>query len=337
MKNIDDARKLSCEVRQHIRNRAIELHKKGFYPDQIAESQGVSIRQVYRWIALYVEKGFDGLKINPRSGPGSSFTELEMQRLAQILIDHTPRQYQFEFSLWTLNRVRAVIKSEFCLDFSFQWVSVLLKRMGFSPQRPKIRATQRDEVWVARWLAHDLPSLKARALTEGASIWYGDESAVRSQEASPRTWSPVGKTPVIEKTAKRFSVNLISAICGNGELEFMATSETINGEVFCLFLERLIHGRDSKIILVLDNSSIHSCKVVREFVALNEKKLELVYLPPYYPDGNPDELVWAKLKKNVRSVAYRSKEHFQKFIYQTMTGMQQQKEQIRNFVRHCGC
>jgi transposase len=334
MKNKPDARSLSREIREHTRNLAISMHCKGAYPDEIAMAHGISVRQVYRWIALYLEQGLEGLKMKKASGPGSSLSDAQLQRLAEIIVDHTPNQYQFEFALWTLNRVKAVILSEFNVDFSFQWVSVLLKRLGFSPQRPKLRASQRDEAWVAAWMTRDLPELKARAAKEEAEIWYGDESSVRSQEATPRTWSRKGQTPIITKSAERYSVNLISAICGSGELEFMAVQRTVNSQVFCEFLERLITGRKKKIILVIDNSSVHKSELVREFVAANSSRLELVFLPPYCPDANPDEFVWSVLKKQVRSIAHKCRISFVGFVNRAMAAFQEQPQMIKNFVRH---
>jgi len=46
---------------------------------------------------------------------------------------------------------------------------------------------------------------------------------------------------------------------------------------------------------VLDNCTSHNSKKTIDFVALNHR-LELHFLPPYSPDFNPDELVWAHLK-----------------------------------------
>ncbi|GGR23731.1 hypothetical protein GCM10008957_39510 [Deinococcus ruber] len=51
-------------------------------------------------------------------------------------------------------------------------------------------------------------------------------------------------------------------------------------------------------VVVLDNAGIHRSKSVQAFVALHER-LSLVYLPPYAPELNPIELVWAYIKRNV--------------------------------------
>ena len=49
---------------------------------------------------------------------------------------------------------------------------------------------------------------------------------------------------------------------------------------------------------MLDNASIHKTKAVTAFVS-GEARLSLQYLPPYAPELNPIELVWAYVKRNV--------------------------------------
>ena len=50
--------------------------------------------------------------------------------------------------------------------------------------------------------------------------------------------------------------------------------------------------------VIFDNASIHRAKAVQAFVQENER-LSLVYLPPYAPELNPVELVWAYVKRHV--------------------------------------
>jgi hypothetical protein len=43
---------------------------------------------------------------------------------------------------------------------------------------------------------------------------------IRSDAAAGRSWAPVGQTPVIKRTGKRFRVNMISAVSNTGMLRF---------------------------------------------------------------------------------------------------------------------
>jgi transposase len=58
-------------------------------------------------------------------------------------------------------------------------------------------------------------------------------------------------------------------------------------------------------IVVMDNLSAHKVQGVRE--AIEARGAELLYLPPYSPDLNPIEQVFAKLKALLRTAAARTK------------------------------
>lgn len=49
---------------------------------------------------------------------------------------------------------------------------------------------------------------------------------------------------------------------------------------------------------MLDNAGIHRAKATQAFVQVHER-LSLVFLPPYAPELNPIERVWAYVKRNV--------------------------------------
>jgi DDE superfamily endonuclease len=55
----------------------------------------------------------------------------------------------------------------------------------------------------------------------GATIYFADESGIRSDYHPGTTWAPQGQTPVVEATGRRFSLNMISAVSPQGEFRFM--------------------------------------------------------------------------------------------------------------------
>ena len=54
---------------------------------------------------------------------------------------------------WTLDRVSALIARLFHLRYTLRGTSLLLHRMGFSPQVAAHRAAERDEDAIAAWRA----------------------------------------------------------------------------------------------------------------------------------------------------------------------------------------
>jgi DDE superfamily endonuclease len=115
-------------------------------------------------------------------------------------------------------------------------------------------------------------------------VWL-DELGVRWDAAAGRSWAPVGHTPLVKRTGKRFGVNLIGAISNQGLLRFRLFSGSFAGPVLVDFLRRLLRelpGR--KVHLVLDGHPVHRAKLVSGWVAQRPTRIQLHFLPGYSPE-----------------------------------------------------
>jgi hypothetical protein len=173
-----------------------------------------------------------------------------------------------------------------------------LRGWGFSPQKPQRRALEQNPAAVARWLATEFPAIRAQAKREGGVVLWLDEMGVRSDAAAGRSWAPVGQTPVIKGTGKRFRVNMISAISNAGRLRFRLFTGSFSSRVFIDFLGRLLRdcgGR--KVHLIVDGHPVHRSKLVSAWVGRHGDQIELHVLPGYSPGLNP-ELLHHDVKAN---------------------------------------
>ena len=75
-----------------------------------------------------------------------------------------------------------------------------LKKLGLTPQRPQHRAYQQNREAVDEFMNKEYFKIRERARHLGASIYWGDESAIRSDYHSGTTWTQKGKTPVVQST-----------------------------------------------------------------------------------------------------------------------------------------
>jgi transposase len=152
---------------------------------------------------------------------------------------------------------------------------------------------------VARWLAEAYPAIVAAAKRDGGVVLWLDEMGVRSDAAAGRSWAPVGQTPVVRRTGKRFRVNMISAISNGGLLRFRLFTGSFAGPVFVDFLRRLLRdcaGR--KVHLILDGHPVHHAKLVSRWVEGHTTRIQLHFLPGYSPELNPVELLNYDVKAN---------------------------------------
>ena len=85
-------------------------------------------------------------------------------------------------------------------------------------------------------------------------------------------------------------------------------------------------------VVVLDNLAAHKIAGVRQ--ALAAAGASLLYLPPYSPDLNPIEQLFAKLKALLRKAAARTKDE----LWSTIGRLLQtySPAECTNYLNHCG-
>jgi len=330
-----DGRKLDHKTLEEMRIRAVLRVEAGESPEIVIKALGFSRARIYEWLALYRKGGLDALKAKKITGRPPKLTGSQLKKIYRTVVGKDPRQLKFPFALWTCAMVREFIRREFGIRVSEVTVGRLLKKLGLSPQRPVRRAIQQKQELVVDWMAKEFPAIKKMARKEKATIYFGDESSVRSDYHSGTTWAPKGKTPVVKTTGSRFKVNIISAITARGNLRFMATEKNVTADVFCEFLKRLIANETRPVYLIVDQHSVHRSNKVRRFVASTNGMLKLFYLPPYSPELNPDELVWNYVKRhNLGRQTIRDKKEFKRIVKSVLHSLQKLPEKIRGFFRH---
>jgi transposase len=292
----NDGRKLSHDVLEEIRKRAVQQVEAGESPEDIVRTLGFTRATIYNWLAKYREGGMGALEAKPLFGRPPKLQGKHLQWLYKTIAGKNPLQLDFEYALWTRDMIGELIERKYGLRLSEVSVGRLLKKLGFSPQKPLRRAYQQDAEAVKTWLEVEYPKIKALAKKKNADIYFCDEASVRSDYHSGTTWALKGKTPVVKTTGARFGVNMVSAISPKGTIRFMIFDGKMNAGQFCEFLKRLIHKASSPIFLIVDGHPVHRSGIVKKFVASTEGKLKMFYLPGYSPELNPDELVWNDLK-----------------------------------------
>ena len=317
-----------------IRRQFARMLDEGVPAKSIMVALKLSRTTYFEWKKAYQERGLDGLKVRPLPGAAPKLTDRQTSQLCGWLVGRDPRQFQFDFALWTRKIVRELIRLQFGVEMTPQGVGKLLHRLGLSPQRPLYRAYQQDPDAVRRWKEDQFPAIRAQARREGAEVYFGDESGVRTDHHAGTTWAPVGQTPVVEVTGERTSVNMISAVSPGGALKFDVFFGSCNGTVFVEFLKKLMHDAPGPVFLILDNVSFHKTQIVKDYVASLEGRLKLFFLPGYSPELNPDEWVWKNVKHDdiKRRGLQRGSELFG-IATRTLERLQRLPETIRGFFR----
>lgn len=136
-----------------------------------------------------------------------------------------------------------------------------------------------------------------RAIEEGRTILFADQSGFYMLPAVSRTYAPVGQTPVLHEQLSHDHLSAMSAITLEGKLLMMEQDRAFKAEDVVRFLKHVLNEIPGKILVIWDGSPIHRSKVVKRFLAEGAaSRIQLEQLPGYAPDLNPDEGIWNHLK-----------------------------------------
>jgi len=299
-----DTRTLNQDAQEEIRRQAMRLVGNGKSKTEVASLLGVGRSTVSRWFSRYKDGGWAVLRKRKRGravGTDRRLSAEQEKEVQKTIVDHTPDQLKMAFALWSRRAVQQRVMDKYGIRYTLQGIGKLLKDRGFTPQRPAKRAIERNDEAVKKWKELEYPQLAARAKAEKAEIWWADETAAKPECHFRRSYSPKGKTPVVRQSAKRFHSSMISALNNHGKLEWMALADAMNSETFLIFLQQMIKYRKRKIILIVDNLKVHHSKSVAQWCDANRERIELVFLPAYSPQINPDEYLNNGLKQFLAS------------------------------------
>jgi len=335
----EDIRTIGPEAQYQLRRQVVRLKEAGRKNMDIAEITGLTRQSVHTIWRRYQTGGLASIKPKTRGRALGNKRRLSAEQeteLKRLMIDKTPEQLKFKFTLWTRAAVRVVVYKLFKIDLPPRTISDYLKRWGFSAQKPVKRAYEQNPEAVSQWLNTVYPAIADRAKEEDAEINWGDETGVEANDYIGKGFAPKGHTPVIHLSGKSLHhrINMISAITNQGKARFMLYEEKMNAVIFIKFMSRLVHDSQKKVFLIVDNLRVHHSQLVKKWLAKknNRQRIELFYLPSYSPELNPDERLNADLKGQVRTgLVAQNRDQVKSKIRSAMTIIQRCPERVMKY------
>lgn len=294
-----DGRTLDHTTLEHLRVIAVRrVIEDGEKPSDVMESLGLCRTTIYPWLRKFNDEGWDGLVEKIAAGPAAKLSDKQRQQVKRWIVGKDPRQFGFEFGLWTRQIVADLVQQRMGVSLGLTAVGRMLAQLEITPQKPLRRAYERDPRAVQAWLDEEYPRLRRKARKHGATIFFLDEAGFDSEPRLGRTYGLQGQTPVVRTTGQRQKVNAISAVTASGAFWCQVYTERLNAQLFVQFLREFLRGRPGPVYLVVDGHPAHKANAVKHLIAELDGRLELHFLPPYAPDLNPDEFVWGYMKTN---------------------------------------
>lgn len=143
------------------------LLRRGVPQAEVARQVGVHRQSVSRWAQQLEQDGRRALRKAGRAGRKPRLNAADLRRIEQGL-RRGPETLGFETSLWTAWRVAHLIETECGVHYHPSQAWRILRRLGWSCQRPVGRALERDEQKIRQWKQKRWPGIKKKPKNKAA-------------------------------------------------------------------------------------------------------------------------------------------------------------------------
>jgi transposase len=156
----------------------VGLFTAGVHQAEVARQLGVSAQAVSVWHGRWRSGGPEALHTRGPSGPSPRLSDGQLATVEQALLEGATA-HGFTGQLWTLERITTVIERLTGVRYHPAWVWALLHhRLGWSVQRPRRRAAERDQASIDRWVKQRWPRIKETP--NGAEPAWSSSTKARS-------------------------------------------------------------------------------------------------------------------------------------------------------------
>lgn len=296
-------KKTKCK-RLFLRLQVILLALTGENYKRISFITGLTEPTIVTYVKKFRENGFSGLKMSYSSGRTSYLTPDQELELYDTVINKVPKECDItgvtDAMNWTVPIIVLWIKEQYGVKYSRSGVRTMLHRLNLSYTTPTYTLAKADPKLQEKFI-EQFNLLKWDLLNGNIDhIFFVDESMIRDYQAISKSWFAKGCQKKIKTYGKHWGTKLIGALDYESGEVICKLREAYTAKEFLSFLKIMAKQYENKkIVLILDNATIHHAKLLKPFLKENEDNLTLVFLPPYSPQLNLIEGLWGWLKKEV--------------------------------------
>lgn len=179
----------------------------------------------------------------------------------------------------------------------------------------------------AAWVGRQAAELRGRLI-------FLDETWTSTAMTRRWAWADVGKRALgCAPNGHWKTTTFLAGLTAQGLVAPFVLDGPMNGECFCAYVEHVL-ARELKPgdIVILDNLSSHKSERAAALIAAAGARF--AFLPPYSPDLNPIEMMFAKFKALLRKAEARTVEALWDLIGRLLDEIT--PEECTNYIRHCG-
>lgn len=151
----------AVNIVEYQRELCLKLKDEHFKQTKIASIIGKTQGWVSQVFTIFKQFGIEGLKEKKAKGSTSKITE-QQKDILRIFLNNGALKYGFEGDIWTRKRIKLVIEELFCIQYSERHVDRILRKMGYSIQRPQKKDYRQKQELIEEWGTEKIPEIKKK-------------------------------------------------------------------------------------------------------------------------------------------------------------------------------
>src|SRR5436309_12155020 len=152
-----------------IRRMAVERVREGERPSAVIKSYGLCRTTIYKWLRAVRRSGPEALKARKHPGRKPALSPRQKLQVRKWINGKDPRQYGFDFGLWTRQIVAELIAQKCGVKLGVTAIGRLLYELDITPQKPLRRGHARDPVAIERWKKEVVPASRRHCTRTGGA------------------------------------------------------------------------------------------------------------------------------------------------------------------------
>jgi len=289
---------------------AVLLASNGISHSVIGDYMDKKPRTVSAWLADWQKRHLASIFSGHEDNNNASKLTAEQKQSVRQALSLPPSDYGLPKDFWDVPQLKQYVSAEFGVVYeSDQSYHFLLKFSNLSFKYPDTFDRKRDETAITERMSLIKAELAPLMANDDWEVFAADEVRMDQEAITRRAWLKRGEKTVIKVSRDKESqsylgfLNQRSFSCEVFEMPWQNSAEVL--KVCQLFLAG---HPDKKICIVWDNAPFHKSQAIREQLANGGllEKVHLIAMPPYAPDHNPIEHVWAVAKQAISNVQYPS-------------------------------
>lgn len=286
------------------RAHVVLLYTKGWNVRDIAEATFKKESTVSRWITTFKKHGigsiFPGYYENQNA---AKLTREQKQEVKDLLEEN-----EFPADFWSLGTLKKYLSARFDVEYeSDSSYYAIFSMCNYSYKLPNLFNIRRDDALVESRVSEIREEIAQYMADDNYIVFCADESRLEWSTLKRRAWLKKGKKTIIKEKRDRKYQNYIGFLNLQTGADLLFRLDWQDQEHLIPVLTKLVETYpNKKIVIIWDNAAFHRGKKIREQLGENKplENIHLIWLPPYAPDKNPQELVWRDGKDALKNQVF---------------------------------